>query len=60
MLGAGLSVPAVAAILGDTPRTVLRAYAHFVASDEDKVRLVQRGLRTPEDSLRTPQATEGL
>lgn len=60
MLGAGLSVPAVAAILGDTPTTVLRTYAHFVASDEDKVRLVQRALRTPEDSLRTPRAIDGL
>ena len=58
MLGAGLSVPAVAAILGDTPTTVLKTYAHFVAADEDRVRLVQRSLRSSEDSLRTPRAAD--
>ena len=34
MLGDGLSVVAVAAVLGDIPTSVLRTYGHLVNSDE--------------------------
>ena len=45
LLGAGISVVAVAAILGDTPATVLRTYAHLVQSDDERIRAVMRRIR---------------
>jgi integrase len=59
MLGEGLSVVAVAAVLGDTPTTVLRHYGHFVRNDDDRVRATMRRLRAIEDSLRTAHPGEG-
>ena len=51
LLGDGMSLPAVAGILGDTPGTVLAAYGHFVLADNDRPRATMRRLwtRTDED-----------
>ena len=51
LLGDGMSLPAVAGILGDTPGTVLAVYGHFVLADNDRPRATMRRLwtRTDED-----------
>ena len=37
-LAAGVGVPAVAAWLGDTEKTILDTYAHFMPDDDDRGR----------------------
>lgn len=55
LLSDGVSIPAVAGYLGDTPTMVLKTYGHLVSADDERVRATIRRMRrgASEDSLRT-------
>jgi integrase len=57
LLGHGVSLPAVAAAMGDEPTTVLRVYGHLTEADDDRIRTVIGGLWV--DPLRPSEESSG-